>query len=128
MAGGPPSGAARGEESGETRGEQAPWVDHNFLHGEEDVMGGDGRGDGLEERARHLQAEKNTKGGAEQTEEQRFGDDESGDGGTGEAEGAEKANFGTTADDVGGDGVRDKKHADDEGDEREGGKIELKST
>ena len=43
----------------------------------------------------------------------------------GESERAEKANFRSAANHVGGDGVSDEKHTDDESDEREGGEVEL---
>ena len=43
-----------------------------------------------------------------------------------ESEGAEKADLGAAADDVGGNGVGDEKHANDKGDEGEGGEVELK--
>lgn len=45
-----------------------------------------------------------------------------------ESEGAEKADLGAAADDVGGNGVGDEKHANDKGDEGEGGEVELKGT
>jgi len=43
-----------------------------------------------------------------------------------ESEGAEKADLGAAADDVGGNGVGDEKHANDKGDKGEGGEVELK--
>ena len=43
-----------------------------------------------------------------------------------ESEGAEKADLGAAADDVGGNGVGDEKHSDDKGDKGEGGEVELK--
>ena len=45
-----------------------------------------------------------------------------------ESEGAEKADLGAAADDVGGNGVGDEKHANDKGDKGEGGEVELKGT
>jgi hypothetical protein len=44
----------------------------------------------------------------------------------GESERAEKADFGSAANHVAGDGIGDEKHADDESDEREGCEVELK--
>jgi hypothetical protein len=44
----------------------------------------------------------------------------------GESEGAQKADFGSAANYIGGDGIGDEKHADDECDERKGCKVELK--
>jgi hypothetical protein len=43
-----------------------------------------------------------------------------------ESKGAEKADLGAAADDVGGNGVGDEKHANDKGDEGKGGEVELK--
>lgn len=43
-----------------------------------------------------------------------------------ESEGAEKADLGAAADDVGGNGVGHEKHANDKGDKGEGGEVELK--
>ena len=90
-------------------------------------MGGNGGGDGLKQSASHLKTEKNAKSGADQPEKNRFGYDESDNGWAGEAQGAEEADLGAPANDVGGDGIGDKKHADDEGDEGKGGEVELKS-
>ena len=47
---------------------------------------------------------------------------------TSESEGAEKSDLGAAADDVGGNGVGDEEHPDDEGDEGESGEVELKGT
>jgi hypothetical protein len=44
----------------------------------------------------------------------------------GKPERAQKADFGSAANDIGGDGIGDEKHADDESDERECCKVELK--
>ena len=46
----------------------------------------------------------------------------------GKPERAQEADFGSAANDIGGDGIGDEKHADDESDEREGCEVELKCT
>jgi hypothetical protein len=65
LAGGPPSGEGRGEKACESGGEETPWVHHDVLHGEKNVVGGDRGGDRLKESAGNLKAEKNPDCGTE---------------------------------------------------------------
>jgi len=80
----------------------------------------------LKESAGDLKAENDPESRTEETEEKGFGDEKEDHGVLGESKRAEKADFRTTANHVGGDGIGDEKHADDESDEREGCEVELK--
>ncbi len=128
MAGGPPCSESRGEKARETGSEKTPWVHDDFLHGEKNVVGGYRGGDRLEKSAGDLKAENDPDCGTEKAEEKGFGDENKDNGVLGQSEGAQKADFGSAANDIGGDGIGDEKHADDESDEREGCEVELKCT
>jgi len=91
-------------------------------------VGGDGGGDGAEEAAGDFQPRPDTEDGAGERKEERFGDDEDGECASTEAEGTEEAELRPTPRDVGGDGVGDEKHADNERDKGEGGEVELKGS
>jgi hypothetical protein len=125
LAGGPPGGEGCGEKACEAGGEDTPWVHHDVLHGKKNVVGGDSGGDRLEECAGDLEAENNPESRAEKAEEKRFGDEEKDHGVLGESKRTEKADFRSTTNHIGGDGIGDEKHADDECDEGEGGEVEL---
>ena len=60
LAGGPPCGQGGGEKACETGSKEAPGVDHDLLHREEDVVRGNGGGDRLKEGAGDLEAEKDS--------------------------------------------------------------------
>ena len=64
FAGGPPGGESCGDKSRKTCEEEACWINNNFLHGEQDIVGGDGGGDGVKKSASDLKAEENSKRGA----------------------------------------------------------------
>ena len=121
----PPGGEGCGKKAREPGGEETPWVHHDVLHGEKNVVGGDGGGDRLEESAGNLQSENNPESRTEEAEEKGFCDEKKDHGVLGESERAEKANFRSAANHVGGDGVSYEKHTDDESDEREGSEVEL---
>jgi hypothetical protein len=80
----------------------------------------------LEESAGDLKAENDPDCRTKKAEDKGFRDENKDNGVLGESERAQKADFGSTAYYIGGDGVGDEKHADDESDEREGCKVELK--
>ena len=82
----PPSGEGSGDESREASTDQAPRIDHDVPHGEQDIVGGDGRSDRLKKGSGDLQAEEDTQGGSEEAEEEGFGHDEKDDGVAGEAD------------------------------------------
>jgi len=126
LAGGPPSGKGCGEKASQAGSEETPWVHHNFLHGEKNVVGGDRGGDRLEKSAGDLKADKNPDCRTEKAEEKGFRDENKDNGVLGESERAQKADFGSAANYIGGDGIGYEKHADDESDERECCKVELK--
>jgi hypothetical protein len=125
LAGRPPGGEGCGEKACEAGGEETPWVHHDVLHGKKNVVGGNGGGDRLEESAGDLEAENNPESRTEKAEEKRFGDEEKDHGVLGESKRTEKADFRSTTNHIGGDGIGDEKHADDECDEREGGEVKL---
>jgi hypothetical protein len=89
-------------------------------------VGGDRGSDRLKESAGDLKADKNPDCRTKKAEEKGFRDENKDDGVLGESEGAQKADFGSTAYYIGGDGIGYQKHADDKSDEREGCKVELK--
>lgn len=60
LAGGPPCGQGGGEKACETGRKEAPGVDHDLLHREEDVVRGNGGGDRLKKGAGDLEAEKDS--------------------------------------------------------------------
>lgn len=64
FAGGPPSGESCGDKARKACEEEARWIDDNFLHGEQDIVGGDGGGDGVEKSAGDLEAEEDSERGA----------------------------------------------------------------
>jgi len=126
LAGGPPGGEGCGEKAREAGSEETPWVHYDVLHGEKNVVGGDRGGDRLEESASDLKAENDPDCRTKKAEEKGFRDDNKDNGVLCESERAQKADFGSAANHIGGDGIGDEKHADDESDEREGCKVELK--
>jgi len=128
LAGGPPGGKGCGEKSCKAGGEETPWVDHDVLHGKKNVVGGDRGGDRLEEGAGDLEAENNPESRTEEAEEKGFGDEKKDHGVLGESERAEETDFGSATNHIGGDGVGDEKHADNECDEGEGCQVELECT
>jgi len=65
LAGGPPGGEGCGEKAREAGSEETPWVHHDFLHGEKNVVRGDRGGDRLKESPGDLKAEKNPDCGTE---------------------------------------------------------------
>lgn len=73
-----------------------------------------------------MKAEKNPDCRTEKAEKKGFSDENKDNGVLGNPERAQKANFGSATNYIGGDGVGDEKHADDESDEREGCKVKLK--
>ena len=73
-----------------------------------------------------MKAEKNPDCRTKKAEEKGFGDENKDNGVLGESERAQKADFGSAANYIGGDGIGYEKHADDESDERECCKVELK--
>jgi hypothetical protein len=66
FAGGPPSGEACGEKSSKACEEEAPRIDCDIGHAEENVVGSDGGGDGVEKSTGDLKAEKNSKARTEE--------------------------------------------------------------
>ena len=86
LACGPPGGEGSGDESGEAGPEEAPGIDHNVPHGEEDIVGGDGGRDRLEKGSGDLEAEEDAQGRSDEAEEEGFGHDEKDDGVAGEAD------------------------------------------
>jgi len=80
----------------------------------------------LEKSAGDLKADKNPDCRTEKAEEKGFRDENKDNGVLGESERAQKADFGSAANYIGGDGIGYEKHADDESDERECCKVELK--
>ena len=62
FAGGPPSGEACGEKSSKACEEETPRIECDIGHAEENVVGSDGGGDGMEKSTGDLEAEKNSKG------------------------------------------------------------------
>lgn len=80
----------------------------------------------MKESAGDLKAEKNPDCRTEKAEKKGFSDENKDNGVLGNPERAQKANFGSATNYIGGDGVGDEKHADDESDEREGCKVKLK--
>jgi len=126
LAGGPPGGEGCGEKARQAGSEETPWVHYDVLHGEKNVVGGDRGSDRLKESAGDLKAENDPDCRTKKAEEKGFRDENKDNGVLGESERAQKADFGSTAYYIGGDGVGDEKHADDESDEREGCKVELK--
>ena len=79
----------------------------------------------MEESAGDLKADKNPDCGTEKAEEKGFGDENKDNGVLGESERAQKADFGSAANYIGGDGIGYEKHADDQGDQGKGGEIKL---
>jgi hypothetical protein len=79
----------------------------------------------LEKSAGDLKADKNPDCGTEKAEEKGFCDENKDNGVLGESERAQKADFGSTAYYIGGDGIGNEKHADDQGDQGKGGEIKL---
>jgi hypothetical protein len=126
LAGGPPGGEGCGEKAREAGSEETPWVHYDFLHGEKNVVGGDRGSDRLKESAGDLKAENDPDCRTKKAEEKGFGDENKDNGVLGESERAQKADFGSAANYIGGDGIGYEKHADDESDERECCKVELK--
>ena len=88
-------------------------------------MGGDGGGDRLEESAGNLESENDPESRTEEAEEKRFCDEKKDHGVLGKSKRAEETDFGSATNHIGGDGVGDEKHADNKGDKREGGEVEL---
>jgi hypothetical protein len=80
----------------------------------------------LKESAGDLKADKNPDCRTKKAEEKGFGDEKKDNGVLGESERAQKADFGSAANYIGGDGIGYEKHADDQGDQGKGGEIELK--
>ena len=66
FAGGPPSCEACGEKSSKACEEEAPRIDCDIGHAEENVVGSDGGGDGVEKSTGDLKAEKNSKARTEE--------------------------------------------------------------
>ena len=79
----------------------------------------------MEESAGDLKAENNPDCRTEKAEEKGFGDEKKDNGVLGESERAQKADFGSTAYYIGGNGIGYEKHADDQGDQGKGGEIKL---
>ena len=125
MAGGPPSGKGCGEKASEAGSEETPWVHYDVLHGEKNVVGGDRGSDRLKESAGDLKAENDPDCRTKKAEEKGFRDENKDNGVLGESERAQKADFGSTAYYIGGDGIGYEKHADDQGDQGKGGEIKL---
>jgi hypothetical protein len=86
-------------------------------------MGSHGGGDGLEKDACDFETQNNSQAGAQQGEKKGFSDDEKYDGTAVETQRAEEAEFGASAGDIGGDGIGDEKHADNQGDQGKGGEV-----
>jgi hypothetical protein len=128
LAGGPPGGEGCGEKAREAGSEETPWVQYDVLHGEKNVVGGDGGSDRLKESAGDLKAENDPDCRTEKAEEKGFGDENKDNGVLGESERAQEADFGSAANHIGGNGIGYQKHADDKSYEREGCKVELKCT
>jgi hypothetical protein len=126
LAGGPPGGEGCGEKAREAGSEETPWVHYDVLHGEKNVVGGDRGGDRLEESAGDLKADKNPDCRTKKAEEKGLGDENKDNGVLGESERSQKADFGSATNYISGDGIGYEKHADDESDERECCKVELK--
>ena len=80
----------------------------------------------MKQSAGHLKTQNNPQSGAQETEKHGLCDEKENDGVSGQAKGAKEADLGSAANHVGGDGIGDEKHADDEGDEGEGCEVELK--
>ena len=89
-------------------------------------MGCDRGSDRLKESPGDLKAENNPDCRTKKAEEKGFGDEKKDNGVLGKPERAQKADFGSATNDIGGDGIGDEKHADDKSDEREGCEVELK--
>lgn len=69
----------------------------------------------MEESAGNLKAENDPDCRTEKAEEKGFGDEKKDNGVLGKPKGAQKADFGSASNHIGGDGVGDEKHADDQG-------------